>query len=145
MATTMTTGGDDSRLSTVPSMLTVASTVPPWVCRSGRRHLHEHLAVGDAHGEAQLGDGRVVDVEPGGDVPAPGVPGTRHHAPIEIALAQRTATMSAGVVDGVEPSFDVEERQHEAAGLHDPPLAGGHIGPTRDPDSGLRHAFVLPA
>src|SRR5262245_29131498 len=144
MATTMMTGGDDRKLSTVPPMLAVPSMMPPWVCRSGRRHLYEHLTVGDAHGEAQLGDAGVVDVEPGGDVPAPGMPGTRDHASIEIALAQRAATMSAGVVDGVEPSFDVEERQHEAAGLHDPPLAGRHFGHTRNSDSRLCHALVLP-
>src|SRR5207249_809935 len=89
--------------------------------------LHEDRAALDADGIAADLDRGVVDIGAGRDVPAPGVPGAGHDAPVELALTERPAAMSAGVVDRVVGPLHVEEGQRLALDLDDPPLACRHV------------------
>src|SRR5882762_7596083 len=83
-----------------------------------RAVLHAGAKAGDAHGG-------VVDVGPGGHVPAPRVPGARDDRALEVAITEGAAAMTARVVDGVVRAVYVEQGERAAARLHDPTLARG--------------------
>src|SRR5439155_6703579 len=76
---------------------TATSVRDPRMVPSGE--VHEDRAALDVDGIAGLLDRGVVDVGAGRDVPAPSVPGAGHHAPVELALAERPAPVGARVVD----------------------------------------------
>src|SRR6266566_5030188 len=63
--------------------------------------LDEDGAILDGHRKTRHPDRGIVGVGAGRDVPAPGVPGTRNEPALEIALAERSTPMGAGVVDRV--------------------------------------------
>ena len=67
----------------------------------------------------------------GGHVPAPGVPGTGHQPTLEIALAQRTAPVRADIVQTVEGTLHVEERQRPPVRLHHAAFARRHLAHRR--------------
>ena len=57
---------------------------------------HEDGPLLDRDGVAPYPDGGVVGVGAGGDVPAPGVPGTDDDPALEVAFAERSAAVDAG-------------------------------------------------
>src|SRR5438132_1407865 len=90
------------------------------------REVHEDRAALDVDGIPGHLDRGVVDVGAGRDVPAPGVPGAGHHAPVELALAERPAPVGARVVDRVVRAVHVEQGQRLALDLDHPALARRH-------------------
>src|SRR5438876_5949940 len=108
---------------------------PPFRIVSGQ--LYEDHAALDPNGITRHLDRRVVDVGAGRDVPAPGVPGAGHHAPVELALTQRPAPVGARVVDRVVGAVYVEQGQRLPLDLNHLALArrqvadGGDLHPSR--------------
>src|SRR5256884_9899991 len=97
------------------------------------REVHEDRAALDVDGIPGHLDRGVVDVGAGRDVPAPGVPGAGHHAPVELALAERPAPVGARVVDRVVRAVHVEQGQRLALDLDHPALARRHVADGGDP------------
>src|SRR5205809_981107 len=95
--------------------------------------VHEDRAALDVDGIPGHLDRGVVDVGAGRDVPAPGVPGAGHHAPVELALAERPAPVGARVVDRVVHAVHVEQGQRLALDLDHPALARRHVADGGDP------------
>src|SRR5205809_3918666 len=95
--------------------------------------VHEDRAALDVDGIPGHLDRGVVDVGAGRDVPAPGVPGAGHHAPVELALAERPAPVGARVVDRVVRAVHVEQGQRLALDLDHPALARRHVADRGDP------------
>src|SRR3989442_12794779 len=108
---------------------------PPFRIVSGQ--LYEDHAALDPNGITRHLDRRVVDVGAGRDVPAPGVPGAGHHAPVELALTQRPAPVGARVVDRVVGAVYVEQGKRLPLDLNHLALArrqvadGGDLHPSR--------------
>src|SRR5256885_1646558 len=97
------------------------------------REVPEERAAVDVDGIPGHLDRGVVDVGAGRDVPAPGVPGAGHHAPVELALAERPAPVGARVVDRVVRAVHVEQGQRLALDLDHPALARRHVADGGDP------------
>src|SRR5436309_2555470 len=95
--------------------------------------VHEDRAALDVDGIAGHLDRGVVDVGAGRDIPAPGVPGAGHHAPVELALAERPAPVGARVVDRIVRAVHVEQGQRLARDLDHPALARRHVADRGEP------------
>ncbi len=70
------------------------------------------------------------------------MPGARDLLTRHPALAQRTATVRAGVVNGVETATDVEEGDLLSRRLDTPRLAWSNVSRARDPNE-LPHVSLL--
>src|SRR5262249_42574869 len=75
--------------------------------------------------------------------PAPGVPGAEDDATLEIAFAQRAATVDASIVDRVERTVDIEEGEILPFRLDDPALPDRHVLGHRDPHATPSHSRPL--
>src|ERR1700693_2293826 len=77
----------------------------------------EYVVALGLHRVASELDGRVVEVRAGRDVVLPSVPRACDRGAVHFALGQWAAAMLAGVVDRVELTARVEQRDLFAAGL----------------------------
>src|SRR5208282_1233418 len=80
-------------------------------------HFDENIVALGLDGEAGDFLVRFVVLASGGDVVTPSVPRAGDGCALEFALAERTATMQAGIVNRVELSTGVEQRDRLATGL----------------------------
>src|SRR5262249_56058794 len=97
---------------------------PRYALRSADRD--EHVAALELHVVAR--DLQIVgDALAGAHIVLPGVPGTGDYAALEVALAERSATMRALVVERVERAVDVEERDFLAVHRHELCRSGRNI------------------
>src|SRR5262245_38173962 len=94
--------------------------------------LDEDVVALDLHGEAIDPARGVVEALTCRDIVRPGVQWTGHHGAVELTFAQGAAAMFASIVDRVERSSDVEEREVPSLHLDDLPGAGCEV-------LGLRH------
>src|SRR5579871_2493310 len=69
-------------------------------------------------GETADAEAGIVGLFAGADIELPGVPGAGHHLALQPALAERPFPMRARVIDTVERSVHIEQRQLLPARLH---------------------------
>src|SRR5437879_11805850 len=84
---------------------------------SGLAAVDPDIFAANFHGEAGHGDGGVQGDFAGAYVILPAMPRAGDHFALQLALAERSATMQAGVVNGVESSVHIGDSQGRAVDL----------------------------
>jgi len=87
------------------------------VARNGLAAVHPDIVAANFHRKAGHRDSGIKGSLAGADVILPAVPGAGDHFALQLAFAQRSAAMQAGVVNGVESSADVRDSQGRAVDL----------------------------